>query len=241
MLFLSALAAVASIVAPAPTALSADACRRVAAQLEGRADADQLRRELDWPQRCRYKNENSQVRPRPRMVLMGDSITEFWKRDRSSFFSPELIDRGIAGQTSSQMLLRFYDDVIMLKPRMVHILAGTNDIAGNTGPITPEAFQNNIRAMVDLAQAQRIKVVIGSILPADRFYWNGDLKPAGVIRTENAWLREFARSRGVDFIDYYAVLATPSGGLRADLTNDGVHPNAAGYAVMEKSLAPELR
>jgi lysophospholipase L1-like esterase len=241
MSFLSAFAALAAIGAPAPTAMTADACHRVAVQLEGRADADQMRRALDWPQRCRYADENAQIKQRPRMVLMGDSITEFWKRDRPAFFSAALIDRGISGQTSTQMLARFYDDVIMLKPRAVHILAGTNDIAGNTGPITPEAYQDNIRAMVDLAQAHGIRVVIGALLPADHFYWNPDLKPAGVIRAENGWLRQFARSRGLDFIDYYSLMATPSGGLRADFSNDGVHPNAAGYAVMEKALARELR
>lgn len=241
MPFLPAFAAIAAVAAPAPTAMSDDACNRIAAQLEGHADADQLRRGLDWPQRCRYAAENAQVKQRPRMVLMGDSITEFWKRDRPGFFSSALIDRGISGQTSTQMLARFYDDVIALKPRIVHILGGANDIAGNTGPLTPEAYHDNIRAMVDLARADGIRVVVGSLLPADHFYWNPDLKPAAVIRDQNGWLRQFARSRRLHFIDYYSAMTTPSGGLRADLSNDGVHPNAAGYAVMEKALAAELR
>lgn len=248
-LILAAAAAVAPPATAQPataqpaTAMTADACQRIAAQIKERpaAEADGLRRQLDWVDRCRYAKENAELKAPPRIVFMGDSITEFWKREHPAFFSSKVVDRGIAGQTSTQMLARFYADVIALKPQTVHLLAGANDVAGNTGPLTVEAYRNNMRAMVDLARAHGIKVVIGSILPAEGFWWNTAMRPAAQIVELNTWLRDYARAEGLEFIDYYAAMATPSGGLPASLADDRIHPNAAGYAVMERVGGALLR
>lgn len=183
---------------------------------------------------CRYHAENRAVDPAQpvRVVFIGDSITEGWKKLDPAMFGPAVLDRGISGQTSPQMLVRFIPDVAALHPRIVHIMAGTNDIAGNTGPTSPENFQNNIRAMVDLAKAQGIVVIIGSILPTDRFDWKPALHPAGQVRELNAWLRNFAAENGLVFADYWSALTGPNGELPTAYSSDGVHPNAAGYAVM---------
>jgi lysophospholipase L1-like esterase len=188
----------------------------------------------DFANLCRYKPDNVRVSQgqRPRAVFMGDSITEGWMAGDPSLFSQGVVDRGISGQTSPQMLLRFYQDVIALRPTVVHIMAGTNDLAANTGPSSPEDYKNNIRAMVDLAQANNIKVVLASILPADRFPWRTDLQPADQIRQLNTWLRQFAAERKVVFADYYTEMATPTGATKPALSNDGVHPNSDGYAAM---------
>ena len=132
------------------------------------------------------------------------------------------------------MLLRFYQDVVALHPRTVHIMAGTNNLAGNTGPNSPEDFKNDIRAMVDLASANGIAVALASIPPADRFPWRPGLRPAEQIRSLNRWLRDFADERKLVFIDYYSAMADPGGGMKAELSNDGVHPNRNGYAVMRQ-------
>src|SRR5262249_19523996 len=141
--------------------------------------------------------------------------------------------RGVSGQTTPQMVARFYQDVIALKPRVVHIMAGTNDIAGNTGPTSEEAYKNNIAAMVDLARAHGVAVVLASMPPADRFSWKPALKPAPEIRKLNAWLAAYAKARGLVYVDYTPVLATPSGGMRPELTGDGVHPKKPGYDLIE--------
>ena len=188
----------------------------------------------DYGGLCHFKSANAAQLESgsPRVVLTGDSITALWEMGDPSLFSGRTIDRGIGGQTSPQMLVRFYQDVVALKPEVVHIMAGTNDLAGNTGPNSPEDFKNNIRAMVDLAQANGIKVIVASILPVDRFTWRPDLHPAEQVRKLNAWLREFAAERGIVFADYYSAMATDSGGLKPELSNDGVHPTTRGYAVM---------
>lgn len=201
----------------------------------------------DWPWMCRYRAANAAAAgaKRPHVVFMGDSITELWALYDPGFFAGANADRGISGQTSPQMLLRFYQDVVALRPRVVHILAGTNDIAGNTGPTDAEAFKNNIRAMVELAQANNIRVVLGSILPVDTFPWAPKLKPAPQILALNAWLKAYAAQRGAIYADYYgAMVDASSGGLRKDLTFDGVHPATQGYRIMrgvaEKALALAL-
>ena len=157
----------------------------------------------------------------------------FWKLYDPGFFSGGEVDRGISGQTTPQMLVRFYQDVVRLRPRVVHIMAGTNDVAANTGPTSDDEFKNNITAMVDLAKANGIKVVLASIPPAAKFSWRPELKPAGKIRELNAWLRTFAASRGAIYVDYYAVLSVADGGFKPAFTSDGVHPATAGYAVMK--------
>jgi lysophospholipase L1-like esterase len=189
----------------------------------------------DWANRCRYGDDNRAVvaGPRPRVVLIGDSITEFWKTRDPGRFAAGVINRGIGGQTSPQMLLRFQQDVIALRPRVVHIMAGTNDIAGNTGPTPDARFQADIASMVDLAQAHGLKVILASIPPTQTFYWRPESRPAQRIRQWNDWLRTFARQRGVTFVDYYAALADAEGGLRSEFGADGVHPSKAGYQVMD--------
>ncbi|HJS91888.1 MAG TPA: GDSL-type esterase/lipase family protein [Steroidobacteraceae bacterium] len=205
-----------------------------------RAAAQQRAR--DWADLCRYRAANAALTRPPRVVLMGDSITDFWRQgDPALFASGTVADRGISGQTSPQMLVRFWPDVIALRPRVVQILAGTNDIAGNTGSTTEQAFERNIMAMVELAQTHHIRVLLGSIPPAVSFWWaSSRYRPAEEIRRLNDWLRHYARANRLGFIDYYAHLSTPSGAFRPDLSNDGVHPNAAGYRVMTGLLKTEI-
>jgi lysophospholipase L1-like esterase len=189
---------------------------------------------LDWSQRCRYSRENSQLPPPSpgRVVFMGDSITEAWKAAGPHLFVNDILDRGISGQTTEQMIVRFRADVIDLKPRVVHIMAGTNDIAGNTGPTSLHIIQGNIKSMVEQAQLHHIKVVLASILPAVRFPWRAEIKPAATIATMNRWLRKCAECAHIVFVDYYDVLNDGSGGLNRSFSEDGVHPNAAGYTAM---------
>jgi len=204
---------------------------------DGQSRWDTLQQHLrwnDWPFLCRYRAANAALDPTitPNVVFMGDSITEGWVNVDPGFFSNLQIGRGIGGQTTSQMVARFYQDVIALNPKMVHIMAGTNDVAGNTGNNSMEQFQNNIKAMVDMAVANNIKVVLASILPADHFFWSPAIKPADQISQLNAWLKAYAQDRQLGFVDYYAAMANEQGGLSSDLAKDGVHPTAAGYAVM---------
>jgi lysophospholipase L1-like esterase len=196
----------------------------------------------DWADLCRYRAADAALTRRPRLVLMGDSITDFWRQgDPSLFAGGAVVDRGISGQTSPQMLVRFWPDVIALHPRAVQILAGTNDIAGNTGPTTEGDFEHNIMAMVALAQVHHIRVLLGSIPPAAAFWWAPDrYRPAQEIRRLNGWLRRYARANDLGFIDYYAHLATRSGAFRPELSNDGVHPNRAGYEVMTRLLEARI-
>lgn len=187
----------------------------------------------DWPNLCRYKADNALLADRrPAVVFMGDSITEGWVPGDPALFSNGVVGRGIGGQTSPQMLLRFRQDVVDLHPRVVHIMAGTNDIAGNTGPTTVRDFQRNILAMIDLARANDIAVVLAGIPPSRSLYWRDNLDPRPFIRPLNEWLRTTAEERGLTYVDYAEVLADTDGGLRADFSNDGVHPNRAGYAAM---------
>lgn len=189
----------------------------------------------DWAYLCRYREDNRLLAagPAPRVVLLGDSITENWKPRDPALFTDGIVDRGIGGQTSPQMLLRFQQDVIALRPRVVHIMAGTNDIAGNTGPTGDRQFQDNIRAMVALARAHGIKVILASIPPAAAFPHKPDLRPAARIRAWNGWLRDYASAEGIVFVDYHAALADAEGGLRHAFSVDGVHPTHAGYQPMD--------
>lgn len=208
------------------------------AQAERAAAAQRAR---DWADLCRYHGADTALTAHPRVVLMGDSITDFWRQGDPALFDGTIVDRGISGQTSSQMLVRFWPDVIALHPRVVQILAGTNDIAGNTGPTTEQAYESNIMAMVELAKAHHIRVLLGAIPPAVSFWWTPQpYRPAGEIRRLNAWLRSYARASGAGFVDYYAHLVTPTGAFRPHLSNDGVHPNKAGYGVMSGLLRSAL-
>ena len=185
--------------------------------------------------------------PKPgedRVVFMGDSITEAWKLEHS-FPGKPYINRGISGQTSPQMVLRFRQDVIGLKPSVVVILAGTNDIAENTGPMTLEESEGNLMSMVELATANHIRVVLCSVLPAFDFPWTPGKTPALKIDALNAWIKAYAAEKGYVYVDYYTAMKDERDGLPAKLSGDGVHPNPAGFAIMaplakagiEKALA----
>lgn len=201
--------------------------------------------EADWANLRAYSQKNSELilqgAIQHRVVFMGDSITEFWDKEKSDLFAnPHYVNRGISGQTTPQMLLRFRQDVIELRPEVVVILAGTNDIAGNSGPATNEQIQNNIMSMVDLARANNIKPVLCAMVPAANYYWAPELRPAPRIKDINAWIRAYTRAQSIDFIDFYAPMEAEGGALRAAYTNDGVHPNADGYLVMNELVKAKL-
>jgi lysophospholipase L1-like esterase len=210
--------------------------------------AEAERQAKDWPNLCRYAAENASVLAggiRPRVVFIGDSITENWKLGDPSLFSSSTLDRGISGQTTPQILLRFYQDVVALRPRVVHIMAGTNDISGNTGPMANEAIVDNIRAMIDIAKANNIRVVLASITPSKGFVMRPGFDPSPRIAAVNQALARLAAERRVTWVDYFPPLADSAGGFNAALANDGLHPNRAGYAVMrpltDKAIARAAR
>lgn len=194
------------------------------------------RMRFDFGGLCRYDAANAKLPPASsrRVVFMGDSITQAWAQLDPDRFTHDVIDRGIAGQTTPQMLLRFRADVLDLHPAVVHILAGTNDVAGNTGPTSIRAIENNIQSMVELARAHHIRVILASITPASRYPWRPEVQPVEAIRTLNDWLSSYAKQNGLVYVDYFRALDDGHGGFIAKLALDGVHPNAAGYAVMDK-------
>lgn len=174
------------------------------------------------------------------VVFMGDSITEGWFDKRPSFFTPGRIDRGIGGQTTPQMVLRMMSDVVDLRPRAVHIMGGTNDIAGNTGPMTPEMSVNNIRAMTDIAQRNGIKVLIASVPPAASFPWVPAIQTRPAIAELNRRLERLAHETGSTWVDYHPVLDDGTGAMKPGLAVDGVHPTEAGYDAMATVINPVL-
>lgn len=195
----------------------------------------------DWPNLKRFKEANSSVDlntiPGNRVVFMGNSITEGWLNEKESFFyTKPYINRGISGQTTPQMLIRFNQDVIDLKPAAVVILAGINDIAGNTGPSTIEMIADNIESMAHLAHANGIKVIISSVLPADDFPWRPGLEPAPKVQALNQSLYKFATENDFAFLNYYESMSTEEGAMLDHFTNDGVHVTPQGYVHMQ-SLA----
>lgn len=183
----------------------------------------------------RYKEADVQLGPpaagENRVVFMGDSITDGWKLEQS-FPGKPYVNRGISGQTTPQMLVRFREDVIDLQPKVVVILAGTNDIAGNTGPMTLEETEANIASMADLATANGIRIVLCSVLPAFDYAWAPGLEPAPKIAEVNDWLKKHAADKGYVYVDYYSAMKDARGGLPPNLSHDGVHPLPAGYAIM---------
>lgn len=204
----------------------------------------------DWANLERYRGENARLGPpakgEERVVFFGDSITDSWGRTVGTFFPGKpYVNRGISGQTTPQMLVRFRQDVIALRPKTVVILAGTNDIAGNTGPATLEMIEDNLASMAELAKANGIRVVLASVLPAYRFPWRPELKPAEKIAALNSWIKTFAAKNKIVYLDYYSAMVDERSGLKAGLTSDGVHPNAAGYAIMsplaEKAITEAMR
>lgn len=166
-----------------------------------------------------------------RVVFMGDSITEGWKLD-TSFPGKPYINRGISGQTTPQMLLRFRQDVVELDPKVVIILGGTNDIAGNTGPMTLQQTENNLASMADIATANHIQVVLCSVTPSVDFPWSPGLEPAPKIAALNQWISNYAAQKAYVYVDYYSAMKDAAGGLPPALSHDGVHPTPAGYAIM---------
>lgn len=192
----------------------------------------------DWANLKKYEEANKKIEApksdEKRVVFMGNSITEGWFNMDPDFFKGKpYIGRGIGGQTTPQMLVRFRQDVIGLKPAVVVILAGTNDIAGNTGPTTLEAIMNNIASMADLAAANQIKVVLSSVLPVFDYPWKPGLEPAEKIATLNKMIKDYADKKGHIYLDYFSAMSDERKGLKKDLGNDGVHPNMAGYKIME--------
>ncbi|MBK7615841.1 MAG: SGNH/GDSL hydrolase family protein [Burkholderiales bacterium] len=199
----------------------------------------------DWAGLRHFQADNGALVPAARqtrrVVFMGDSITEGWSNSRASVFtSPARINRGISGQTTPQMVLRFRQDVIALRPRAVVILAGTNDIAGNTGPATLEEIEGNIASMAELARSHGIRVVLCAVLPAKRYPWAPELLPAPRIVALNAWIKDYATRNRLGFVDFHGALADAEQGLGLEYSGDGVHPNDAGYAVMQRLIEPAL-
>ena len=193
----------------------------------------------DWANLERFREANEKLPPSlecdDRVVFMGNSITQGWIDQLPEFFAPEkhYINRGISGQTTPQMLLRFRQDVINLRPKVVVILAGTNDIAGNTGPSTLEMIEDNIRSMTELAQANGIQVVLCSVVPAYDYPWRSGLEPAPKIMELNNRIKKYASTRGAVYCDYFSAMADDRNGLPDELSGDGVHPNKKGYAIMQ--------
>lgn len=199
----------------------------------------------DWAQLGRYAAANEALlKPahgENRVVFMGNSITESWGRHFDSMFPGKpYINRGISGQTTPQMLVRFRQDVIALAPKAVVILAGTNDIAGNTGPATAEQIAGNIVSMAELARANGITVVLASVLPAARYPWRPAIEPVDSILRLNAALETYARLNGIVYVDFHPAMVDDRGGLRTELSGDGVHPNEAGYRVMAPLVSAAL-
>jgi len=225
--------------APQPSAATAT-CPEMATALNMLMARDMRMR--DWAEMARYRDANKTL-PAPagkdaRVVFMGDSITDGWQQPRYGGFFPgkPYVDRGISGQTTPQMLVRFRRDVIDLQPRAVVILAGTNDIAGNTGPMSNEEIQGNLASMSDLAHAHNIKVVMSSITPISEYHVRGipqtTARPMERIKAMNDWMKSYAASHGDVYLDYFSAMVDDKGLMRAELTEDDLHPNAKGYAIM---------
>jgi lysophospholipase L1-like esterase len=198
----------------------------------------------DWPWLARYRDENAKLiasGAKVDTVFLGDSITEGWARVDTEFFSKGNVGRGISAQTTPQLLVRMHADVIALKPRAVHIMAGTNDIAHNTGPMTAQESQANLMAMCEIAKAHKLRIVLGSVPPASKYWWRPEVSPKPEALALNEWMRGYAKQIGAKYADYAAVLTDASGNVKLDLAKDEVHPTAAGYAAMRTVAAAAIR
>ena len=241
---------------PAAAKPAADCADLPAMQKQLDVDASKLR---DWAQLERYGEANTQLQ-RPakdeiRVVFMGDSITDGWSNPQFGGFFPgkPYVNRGINGQTTPQMLVRFRPDVIALEPQVVVILAGTNDIAGNTGPMTLEQIEGNLASMTELARAHGIRVVLSSVMPVRDGLKNKDgvplvqtkKRPPETISALNEWIKKYAAANHLVYLDYFSAMVDEQGFLKAEITYDGLHPNAEGYVVMaplaEKAIRASLK
>jgi len=220
-------------------------------QAKQRRESEEEKLRTDWANIKRFQEENMMLsalkNSERRVVFMGNSITEGWKNADSPFFADEknYIDRGISGQTTPQMVLRFRQDAIDLKPAVVVILAGINDIAQNTGPMTIEQTFGNIVSMCELAKANNIHVVISSVLPAYDFPWHPGLQPSEKVIELNKMLKDYAEKNNIVYCDYFSAMKDERNGLPKSLSGDGVHPNLDGYKIMEslidKAIAEALK
>jgi lysophospholipase L1-like esterase len=230
-------------------------CAAAFAQTDASDDVAKLKAQIDrdhktlqdWPALSRYAADNAKLTAPATVVFMGDSITDAWIKRSPKFFAdnPGYVDRGISGQTTPQMLIRFRPDVIALKPKVVVILAGTNDIAGNTGPMTLDMIEDNFRSMVELAQANNIKVVLSSVMPVcDYIRPQTERRPPAQIIALNEWLKDYAAKNKLVYLDYYTPMLDDQKMFKKEITYDGLHPNEAGYAIMEplaeKAIATAL-
>lgn len=236
------------------TPAASDSCAEIKVQVTRLED-----RLKDWPALARYHDANAKVvapgKNELRVVFMGDSITDSWDDPKYGGFFPgkPYIDHGISGQTTPQMLIRFRADVIALKPKVVVILAGTNDIAGNTGPMSLEASEDNLTSMTELARANKIRVVLSSVLPISDYEKSREGKP--IIRSSqrpperikvlNAWMQAYAAKNNAIYLDYYSAMVDDKGFLKDELSDDGLHPNQQGYVVMaplaERAISSALK
>ena len=198
----------------------------------------------DWPWLARYRDENAKLiasGAKVDTVFLGDSITEGWARVDTEFFSRGNVGRGISAQTTPQLLVRMHADVIALKPRAVHIMAGTNDIAHNTGPMTAQESQANLMAMCEIAKAHKLRIVLGSVPPASKYWWRPEAHPKPEALALNEWMRGYAKKIHAKYADYAAVLTDASGNVKLELAKDEVHPTPAGYAAMRTVAEAAIR
>jgi lysophospholipase L1-like esterase len=229
---------------PMPPTGTAPKAETPQATLPKLSDTQLYQLRTDWPMLERYRDANAKISSsatdEKRVVFMGDSITEGWMNHGTAasatnpgfFPGKPFVDRGISGQTTPQMLIRFRPDVIDLKPAAVVLFAGINDIAGNTGDMTLEETEGNLASMAELAHENGIQVVICSILPAYDFPWRPGREPAAKVVKVNEFLKAYAAAHGHVYVDFYAAMVDKRGGLPENLSHDGVHPTAAGYAIM---------
>ena len=199
----------------------------------------------DWANLKRYQDENAALtapaKNENRVVFMGNSITQGWKEAHPDFFIKNLyLDRGISGQTTPQMLIRFRQDVIALQPKVVVILAGTNDIAGNTGPSTLEMIMDNLSSMAEVANANKIKVILCSVLPAYDYPWKKGMEPNIKIPKLNEMIKSYCEKKGFYYLDFFSGMNDGNNGMIAELTTDGVHCTAKGYDKMESMVKPAI-
>lgn len=199
----------------------------------------------DWANHNRYADANAALQANPKVVFMGNSITDFWPSRSPEFWQahPDFCGRGISGQTSTEMLCRFRADVLELNPEIIVILSGTNDVAQNQGYIANEYVLDNIQSMIDLARFHKKKVAVCSVLPSSFLPWRSNLKPAGTIIELNDMIRKHVAERkdkNVIYVDYHSAMADETGGLPAELSPDNCHPNAAGYKIMEETLMKSI-